>query len=157
MLRASLLGWGSYRNPQANTSEPWGWGWEHWYLLKPPGESSVQPGREPLQNNVIKLASHPALKWDFTNDWRKAHFMEILDKWRAIQFFKKKIVQRECRAGTAVPRGKVLGLCAGTLSKAASHYDMVFPVCESWTLKKAEHWRTDAFELWCWRRLLRVP
>ena len=38
---------------------------------------------------------------------------------------------------------------------------MVFPVvmygCESWTIKKAEHWGTDAFELWCWRRLLRVP
>ena len=38
---------------------------------------------------------------------------------------------------------------------------MVFPVvmygCESWTVKKAENWRTDAFELWCWRRLLRVP
>ena len=38
---------------------------------------------------------------------------------------------------------------------------MVFPVvmygCKSWTMKKAEHWRTDAFELWCWRRLLRVP
>ena len=38
---------------------------------------------------------------------------------------------------------------------------MVFPVamhgCESWTLKKAEHRRVDAFELWCWRRLLRVP
>ena len=38
---------------------------------------------------------------------------------------------------------------------------MIFPVvmyrCESWTIKKAEHWRTDAFELWCWRRLLRVP
>ena len=38
---------------------------------------------------------------------------------------------------------------------------MVFPVviyrCESWTIKKTEHWRTDAFELWCWRRLLRVP
>ena len=36
----------------------------------------------------------------------------------------------------------------------------VFPVdmygCESWTIKKAEHWRLDAFELWCWRRLLRV-
>ena len=29
--------------------------------------------------------------------------------------------------------------------------------CQSWTIKKAEHWRTDAFELWCWRRLLRVP
>ena len=39
--------------------------------------------------------------------------------------------------------------------------DMVFPVviygCESWTVKKAEHQRIDAFELWCWRRLLRVP
>ena len=38
---------------------------------------------------------------------------------------------------------------------------MVYPVvmygCESWTIKKVEHWRIDAFELWCWRRLLRVP
>ena len=38
---------------------------------------------------------------------------------------------------------------------------MIFPVimygCESWTVKKAEHWRIDVFELWCWRRLLRVP
>ena len=38
---------------------------------------------------------------------------------------------------------------------------MVFPVvmygCESWAIKKAEHRRTDAFELWCWRRLLRFP
>ena len=38
---------------------------------------------------------------------------------------------------------------------------MVFPVirygCESWTRKRAEHWRIEAFELWCWRRLLRVP
>ena len=38
---------------------------------------------------------------------------------------------------------------------------MVFPVvmygCESWTIKKAEHRKMDAFELWCWRRLLRVP
>ena len=38
---------------------------------------------------------------------------------------------------------------------------MVFPVvmyrCESWTVQKAEHWKIDAFELWCWRRLLKVP
>ena len=38
---------------------------------------------------------------------------------------------------------------------------IVFPVvtygCDSWTVKRAEHGRTDAFELWCWRRLLRVP
>jgi len=38
---------------------------------------------------------------------------------------------------------------------------MVFPIamygCESWTIKKAEHWRINVFELWCWRSLLRVP
>ena len=38
---------------------------------------------------------------------------------------------------------------------------MIFPIvvygCENWAIKKAQHWRIDAFELWCWRRLLRVP
>ena len=34
---------------------------------------------------------------------------------------------------------------------------VVMYICESWTIKKAEHWRTDAFEMWCWRGLLRVP
>ena len=46
-------------------------------------------------------------------------------------------------------------------TKACIIKAMVFPVvmygCESWTIKKAEHRRIDAFELWCWRRLLRVP
>ena len=45
--------------------------------------------------------------------------------------------------------------------KGLSRLCMVFPVvmygCDSWTVKKAEHQRIDAFELWCWRRLLRVP
>ena len=47
------------------------------------------------------------------------------------------------------------------LTKAHLVKAMAFPVvmygCESWTIKKAERWRIDAFELWCWRRLLRVP
>ena len=46
-------------------------------------------------------------------------------------------------------------------NKMTSSESYVFPVvmygCESWTIKKAEHGRIDAFELWCWRRLLRVP
>ena len=50
----------------------------------------------------------------------------------------------------------LLYICNIRLVKA-----IVFPVvmygCESWTVKKAERWRIDAFELWCWRRLLRVP
>ena len=47
------------------------------------------------------------------------------------------------------------------LTKVCLVKAMVFPVvtygCESWTVKKAECWRIDAFELWCWRRLVRVP
>ena len=47
------------------------------------------------------------------------------------------------------------------LTKVCLVKAMVFPVvmygCGSWTIKKAEHQRIDAFELWCWRRLLRVP
>ena len=39
----------------------------------------------------------------------------------------------------------------------AMAYSVVMYGCESWTVKKAEHRRIDAFELWCWRRLLRVP
>ena len=48
-----------------------------------------------------------------------------------------------------------------TFYKAPYSQAMIFPVvvygCDSWTIKKPEHWRIDAFELWCWRRLLRVP
>ena len=47
------------------------------------------------------------------------------------------------------------------LTKICIGKAMVFPVvmyrCESWTIKKAEHQRTDAFELWCWEKTLRVP
>ena len=47
------------------------------------------------------------------------------------------------------------------LTKVSLVKAMVFPVvmygCESWTIKKVDQWRIDAFELWCWRRLLRVP
>ena len=53
------------------------------------------------------------------------------------------------------------GLYVGVMRKAHLVKAMVFPVvtygCESWTVKKAERRRIDAFELWCWRRLLRVP
>ena len=47
------------------------------------------------------------------------------------------------------------------MTKVSLVKTMVFPVvmcgCESWTVKKAKHWRIDDFELWCWKRLLRVP
>ena len=42
-------------------------------------------------------------------------------------------------------------------NKGLSSFSLVVHGCESWIIKKAEQWRIDAFELWCWRRLLRVP
>ena len=57
---------------------------------------------------------------------------------------------------TILKRGDITLLIKVCLVKA-----MIFPIvmygCESLTIKKTEHWRIDAFELWCWRRLLRVP
>ena len=54
-----------------------------------------------------------------------------------------------------------LGISNFLLTKVCLVKAMVFPVvtywCESWTIMKEEHWRNDAFELWCWRRLIRVP
>ena len=59
------------------------------------------------------------------------------------------------------PRQRIKKQRHYSANKGSSSQGMVFPVvmygCESWTVKKAEHRRIDAFELWCWRRLLRVP
>ena len=61
---------------------------------------------------------------------------------------------RDITLPTRVPLVKAMGFSGGSET-------MVFPVvmygCESWTVKKAECRRIDAFELWCWRKLLRVP
>ena len=83
----------------------------------------------------------------------------------------KATVDRDC--GHQIKRCLLLGKKAMTnldsvlrraialLTKVCIVKVMVFPVvmygCESWTIKEAEHQRMDAFELWCWRRLLRVP
>ena len=61
----------------------------------------------------------------------------------------------------AVENLHIIYSCFSMSTKVHLVKAMIFPVvmyeCESWTVKKAEHRRTDAFELWCWRRLLRVP
>ena len=66
-----------------------------------------------------------------------------------------------CRDDAEIPQEEKNNYIQKNLSKTNETLAMVFPVvmygCESWTIKKAEHWRIDAFELWCWRRLLRVP
>ena len=66
-----------------------------------------------------------------------------------------------CKKSYDQPRQCIKKLRHDLNNKGPSSKAMVFPVvmygCESWTVKKAEHRRIDAFELWCWRRPLRVP
>ena len=65
-------------------------------------------------------------------------------------------VKSDCVSSTELSESHITLPAKVRLVKA-----IVFPVvvhgCESWTMKKADRWRIDAFELWCWRRLLRVP
>ena len=55
------------------------------------------------------------------------------------------------------PKHNKAGGDALSYSQSCLFFLVVMYGCDSWTIKKAEHWRIDAFELWCWRRLLRVP
>ena len=57
----------------------------------------------------------------------------------------------------SILRGRDIVLPTKVRLVKAMVFPVVMPGCESWTVKKAEHRRIDAFELWCWRRLLRVP
>ena len=68
-------------------------------------------------------------------------------EWGAIAFKPRQHIkkQRHCFA------------YSGPHSQSYGFFPLVMYRCESWTVKKAEHWRTDAFKLWCWRRLCRVP
>ena len=116
------------------------------------------------------MASSPITLWQIEKQWKQwqtlfwwgskitvdgncSHEIKRCLLFRRCLFFRRKAMtnldsilkSRDITLSTKVRRIKV----------------MVFPVvmygCESWTIKKAEHQRTDAFELWCWRRLLRVP
>ena len=57
----------------------------------------------------------------------------------------------------SVLKSKDITLLAKVHMVKAMVFPMVMNSCESWTVKKAEHPRTDAFKLWCWRRLLKLP
>ena len=121
-----------------------------------------------LKLNIQKakiMASGPITSWEIDG--------ETMEQWQTLLFFGSKITaDGDC--SHEIKRCFLLGrkLMANLdsifksrditlLTKVLIIKAMVFPVVmygyESWTIKKAEHWRIDAFELWCWRRLLRVP
>ena len=92
--------------------------------------------------------------------WTQAHGLQGRDglgqvvvrrKWRKTAFISHRKALHPLQASLK-SQELSLDLRFGSVHSPAAMYG-----CENWTLKKAEHWRTEAFELWCWRRLLRVP
>ena len=109
-----------------------------------------------VQGNFRSLLQHHSSKgsisWHsafFTDHWED-HSPDYTDLKRPLLLGRKAMINLD-----SVLKSRDITL------PAKVHLAMVFPVvmygCESWTIKKAERRRTDAFELWCWRRLLRVP
>ena len=110
------------------------------------------------------MASGPITSWQIDE--------EIMETVRDFIFLGSKITA-DCNSSHEIKRHLFLGRNVMTnldsilksrditlTTKVCIVKVIVFPVmygCESWTIKKAEHQRIDAFELWCWRRLLRVP
>ena len=118
-----------------------------------------------LQLNIQKtkiMASDPIRSWEIDGE-TVADFIFWGSKITADGDCNHEIKRRLLLGRKAmVNLGSILKSRDSTLpTKVCLVKAMVFPVvmygCESWPIKKAEHWRIDAFELWCWRRLLRVP
>ena len=121
------------------------------------------------------MASGPITSWQIDGETMETVTDFIfLGSRITVDFFLGSKITIECDCSHEIKRRLVLGRKAMTnLNSVLKSRDitlptkvhlvkaMVFPVvmygCESWTIKKAKHQRIDAFELWCWRRLLRVP
>ena len=100
------------------------------------------------------MASSPICSWQIGKQWKLTDFIFLGSKITADGDCSHEVKRRLLLGRKAMTNlDSILKVC---LVKA-----MVFQVvmygCESWAIKKAEHQRVDAFELWCWRRLLRVP
>ena len=125
---------------------------------------------------LLTLGDHRWIRWFLRTQVKNLHFGR--EKWKYpflfVLFLKssKRIVNSDC--SHEIKRCLLLGRKAMTnLDRILKSRDITLPTkvpivkamvfsvvmygCESWTIKKAERWRIDAFELWCWRRLLRVP
>ena len=117
----------------------------------PPG-SSV---REIHQARILEWVTIP-FSWGSSRPWNRTQVSCIADGYCSHEIKRSLLLGRKAMINpdTALKSRDILP------PKVLLVKAMVFPIvmygCESWTTNKAEHWRIDAFELWCWRRLLRV-
>ena len=119
-----------------------------------------------LKLNIQKtkiMASNPITSWRMDGEAMETDFIFLGSKIMADSDYSHVIKRRLLLGRKAMSKlDSILKSRDITLQTTVCTVQaMVFPVvmygCECWTIKKTEHWRIDAFELWCWRRLLRVP
>ena len=123
------------------------------------GSHTLQCKLKILCQNIQDHGSSPITSWQIGKQWKQ---------WLGSKITGDSDCSHEIKRHLLLGRKAMTNLYSilksrdiTLLTKVCIVKAMVFPVvmyrCESWTLKKAEHQRIDAFELWCWRRLLRVP
>ena len=110
------------------------------------------------------MASSPITSWEIDRETMEiVCFLGLQNHWLWSQWFHdcNHEIKRPLLLGRKVMTNLDSMLKSRDIANKGLSKAMVFPVimygCESWAIKKAKHWRSDAFELWCWRRLLRVP
>ena len=109
------------------------------------------------------MASSPTTSWQIDGGKVEAvtHFIFLGSKITADGDWSHEINRRSLEESHDKLRQRIKKQRHHFANKGPSSQSYGFPVvmygCESWTIKKAEHWRIDAFQLWCWRRLWRVP
>ena len=117
-----------------------------------------------LINKTKIMASGPITSWEIDGETVETMSDLFLGAPKSLQIMSSHEIKRYLLIGRKVMT-KLDSICKSrdiTLSRKVHLVKaMVFPVviygCDSWTVKIVERWRTDAFDLWCWRRLLRVP
>ena len=108
------------------------------------------------------MATSPITSWqidgetmetvrDFILGGLRNHCRWWLQPWNEKMLGRKSMTNLE-----SILKSRDITLLKKNLSNQSYGFSIVMCGCESWTIKKTEHWRIDAFELWCWRRLLRV-
>ena len=115
--------------------------------------------KDPLEKEMATHSSTPAWKIPWTEEpgrLQSVWLQRVRHDWATLVTF-----LTPWKKSYAQPQQHIKKQSHDLPTKVCLVKAIVFPVvmygCESWTIKKAEPWRIDAFELWCWRRLLRVP
>ena len=103
-----------------------------------------------LQERILEWVAIPSSRGSsWPRDWTQVSHIEIK---RHLLLGRKVMINLD-----SILKSRDITLSTNIRLVKAMVFPMIMYGCESWTLKKAEHRRTDVFELWCWRRILRVP